>query len=69
MISICYIIIFFFCLIFNEVLILNFCGLDYNTRKRISEREKTEYNDIKENGIVIRESVITEESDEDVQYS
>ena len=26
-------------LIFNEVIILNFCGLDYNTRKRIQQRE------------------------------
>jgi len=65
-ISICYIIIFFFCLVFNEVLILNFWGLDYNTRKRICEREKSEYNDIKENCIVIRDSVTTEESYEDL---
>ena len=30
------------CLIFNEVIILNFCKLDYNTRKRIQERSSLE---------------------------
>ena len=39
-------IIFFFCLIFNEVLILNFCKLDYNTSIRIKEREKIEKQNI-----------------------
>ncbi len=35
-------------LVFNEVIILNFCGLSYNTRKSIMERELLEnlYNDI-----------------------
>jgi hypothetical protein len=33
-------IIFFWCLIFNEVFILNVCGLDFNTNKKIKEREK-----------------------------
>ena len=32
---------FFWCLIFNEVIIINLWGLDYNTRKRIQERERT----------------------------
>ena len=31
-------------LIFNEVIILNFCGLDYNTKKRIEQREKDDSN-------------------------
>ena len=31
---------FFWCLIFNEVFILNVCGLDFNTNKKIKEREK-----------------------------
>ena len=26
-------------LVFNEIIILNFCGLDYYTKKRIRERE------------------------------
>ena len=30
------------CLVFNEVVILNFCGLDYNTKKRIQQRQRTE---------------------------
>ena len=30
------------CLIFNEVVILNFCNLDYNTKKRIQERQRHE---------------------------
>ena len=36
--SICYFINFFFILVFNEVIILNFCGMDLNTKKRIQER-------------------------------
>lgn len=40
--SIAYFINFACCLIFNEVFILNFCGLDYNTNKRIIERTKKE---------------------------
>ena len=30
------------CLVFNEVVILNFCNLDYNTKKRIQERQRRE---------------------------
>ena len=41
--SIFFILNIFFFIIFNEVLILNFCGLDYNTNKRIKQREKKEY--------------------------
>ena len=36
--SICYAINFFCILVFNEIIILNFCNLDYNTKKRIQER-------------------------------
>ena len=36
--SIVYFINIFCCLFFNEVIILNFCNLDYNTKKRIKER-------------------------------
>ncbi len=36
--SIVYFINIFCCLVFNEVIILNFCNLDYNTKKRIKER-------------------------------
>ena len=35
---------FCFCLVFNEVVILNFCNLDYNTKKRIQERQRYESN-------------------------
>ena len=42
LIIICNIFIFIFCLVFNEVIILNICGLDYNTKKRIAKREKKE---------------------------
>ena len=44
--SICYFINFLCCLIFNEVFILNFCGLDYNTRKRINQRISKEKTDL-----------------------
>ena len=46
-ISILYLINFFFFLIFNEVIILNFCNLDYNTKKRIRERTKFDAENIK----------------------
>ena len=38
--TIAYLINFFCCLVFNEVIILNFWKLDYNTKKRIRERMK-----------------------------
>ena len=41
---ICGIFIFIFSLVFNEVIIINFQNLDYNTNKRIKEREKIEKN-------------------------
>ena len=42
--SLAYLINFFCCLVFNEVIILNFCKLDYNTKKRIEERMKVDNN-------------------------
>ena len=39
---ICYLIILFFCLIFNEVIILNFWNLNYNTKKNIIQRGRRE---------------------------
>ena len=41
--SISYFINFFCCLVYNEVIILNFCGLDYNTKKRIKKRTSKEH--------------------------
>ena len=38
--TIAYLINFFCCLVFNEVIILNFWKLDFNTKKRIRERMK-----------------------------
>ncbi len=40
--TICYLINFFCILIFNEVIILNFWGLDANTTKRIKQRENSD---------------------------
>ena len=40
--SICYFINLFCIIIFNEVLILNFCRMDYNTKKRIQQRERND---------------------------
>ena len=45
---ICGILIFIFSLVFNEVIILNFLGLDFNTNKRIKERGKSEIDDLME---------------------
>ena len=46
--SFAYFINFFCFLVFNEVIILNFCNLDYNTKKRIAERMKFDDAKIKE---------------------
>ena len=46
--SIAYLINIFCTLVFNEVLILNFCKLDFNTKKRIEERMKADENFIKD---------------------
>ena len=63
--SICYFINFCFILIFNEVIILNFCGLDYNTRKRIEERSSKDYTEaIGKDLIGIEEFVDNEEETE-----
>lgn len=37
---------FFCCLVFNEVIIINSFGLDYNTKKRIQERESKDVDQI-----------------------
>ena len=44
--SIAFFINFFCTLIFNEVLIINFWNLDYNTKKRIQQREIQEIEDV-----------------------
>ena len=61
--SIFYFIIFFFILIFNEVIILNFLRMDYNTKKRIEQREITESNIT--DMIDINNPVIDEGTDDD----
>ena len=39
-----YPILIFIVLVFNEIIILNFCGLNYNTKAKIKEREKKDIN-------------------------
>ena len=51
--SIFFILTIFFCIIFNEVLILNFWGLDYNTNKRIKKREKKEYDQSENDNVTV----------------
>ena len=58
---ICGILIFVFSLVFNEVIILNFLGLDFNTNKRIKERGKSEIDDLME----MSESSIKDDIDND----
>ena len=41
-----YPILIFFVLVFNEIIILNFCKLSYNTKLNIMQREKKETNDV-----------------------
>jgi hypothetical protein len=38
--SLIYLINLFFSLVFNEIIILNFCDLDFNTKIKIEQREK-----------------------------
>ena len=63
-ISICFILNIIFILIFNEVIILNFCKLDYNSNKRIKEREKGEFkNTNKEMNIIDNDSYVPSSMD------
>ena len=43
-----YIIVFFSALIYNEIIIFNFCGLSKNTKKFVLQRENREIKQIKE---------------------
>ena len=54
--SFSYFINIFCCLVFNEVLILNFCKLDFNTKKRIEERMKIDEKVIKDDKDITTES-------------
>ena len=56
-----YLIIIFCIIIFNEIVILNFCGMDYNTKKRIEQRER---NDSKNNMIDLN-ILMNDEENED----
>ena len=62
--SICFLLIIIFSLVFNEVIILNFWRLDYNTNKRIYERQKYEFDiDLKNKDSVLKD-IEEEESNE-----
>ena len=63
-ITIAYLINFFCCLVFNEVVILNFWKLDYNTKIRIQERIIIE-NDLNANNKLIINQIIEEREDEE----
>ena len=63
-ITIAYLINFFCCLVFNEVVILNFWKLDYNTKQRIQERMIIE-NDLDANNKLIIKQIIEEREDEE----
>ena len=65
--SICYFINFLCCLIFNEVFILNFWGLDYNTRKRINQRISKEKHDLSASQNMLEIDTEKEEEDEDIE--
>jgi len=62
MFSISYFIVLFLILIYTEVIILNFLGLDYNTKKRIEQRERTD-SDIM--GMISLRNLTKEEEGED----
>ena len=60
--SISYFIVLFLIMIYSEVIILNFLGLDYNTKKRIEQRERTD-SDIM--GMISLRNLTKEEEGED----
>ena len=62
-VPISYAFILFFCLVFNEIIVLNIFGLDYNTKKRIMEREKFEFDRIN-SGEAILNDYISDESED-----
>ena len=64
--SICCFINFFLCLIFNEIFILNFCDLDYNTRKRINQRISQEKNDLIDSQNLIEMGTEKDEDNEEI---
>ena len=51
----------FCCLVFNEVVILNFCKLDYNTAKRIREREFKDVSEILNKEIELNDNILKDE--------
>ena len=63
--SVCYFFNFILCLVFNEVIILNFWNLDYNTRKRISERVTIETIETNDAQNMMELSVDTDNEDKD----
>ena len=44
-----YLIVLFAAIIYNEIIIFNFCGLNKNTRKFVNQRINEELNEIKKN--------------------
>ena len=66
--SISFFINLFFILVFNEVIILNFCRLDYNTSKRIKEREINDINEMynKSDTLELEEILLKEEDEKNI---
>ena len=58
-----YPILIFIVLVFNEIIILNFCNLSYNTKIKISEREKVECIESMNNNILMND--LNEDYDDD----
>ena len=56
---ICFIIILFFSLIFNEIIEINFCGLSHNTKKNIITRAETEVDE----SIIIKTDTLDENNE------
>ena len=60
-----YIIVLFSALIYNEIIILNFCGLSKNTKKFINERIKEEIKELNEisndNNVISRDTIEEED--------
>ena len=60
-----YTIVLFSALIYNEIIILNFCGLSKNTKKFINERIKEEIKELNEisndNDVISRDTIEEED--------
>ena len=60
-----YFIVLFSALIYNELIIFNFCGLNKNTKKFVNQRQNKELEDIKRNKDALLSEDLEDNSNDD----